>query len=219
MFHDKIFEQYLELTEESSQKYEEYFIHIEKIIQKLTKLVDLSVFISIKQLKAFDNMTLDDSQINHDYVIDNKNNQIKKVRKIFSSFLKIDQKYTSTIENWVIKLQDKLNIRLVSLKEKQESLLKGQEMKDFLTNLASRLEEYFEQNVKDLSDIVFSPEILTKIKNFMESNKTYPDDDYVGFDKYHEHVSKKFDSLLKGFDDLNEKILEKLKLSYDIYNS
>jgi hypothetical protein len=131
--------------------------------------------------------------------------------------LKFDENYSKSFQNWVAKLQENLNLRLVALKEKQDSLLNSSEMKDFLTNLASKLEEYFEENIRDLSDFGFSVDVLKKSKEFVENNEK--NEDYIGFDRLYNHINKKTEFLSSEFEVLNKRIIEKLKISYDIYNA
>jgi hypothetical protein len=131
--------------------------------------------------------------------------------------LKFDENYSKSFKNWVAKLQENLNLRLVSLKEKQDSLLNSSEMKDFLTNLAAKLEEYFEENIRNLSDFGFSVDVLKKSKEFVENNEK--NEDYIGFDRLYNHIKKKTEFLSSEFEILNKRIIDKLKTSYDVYNA
>ena len=91
-------------------------------------------------------------------------------------------------------------------------------MKEFLTHFAVKLEKYFQENIKNLDDLVFFPEILNKTTSFIENIQKNPENDFVKFEDLNIFLNKKFDFLSNLFDNLNNKLLEKLKTRYDIYN-
>lgn len=159
---------------------------------------------------------MEKKEMNIDFIPENKNNDLKKVRKIFMSNFKIGEAETTRLNCWLADLKEKINKQIVLLKETQSNQLNSEEMKEFLTSFAANLEEYFEESVGNIEEIAFNGEPLSKLKNFIKQNPI--EGEFVGFNRYNEHVAMKYDAISSDFEELNKILLEKLRTQYDLYN-
>jgi hypothetical protein len=127
------------------------------------------------------------------------------------------------LTKWIEELEANIAEKLKILKKENFNFFENKENSDYLTNLAIELEAYLSENSNNIE------KLLSQFCNIEEINKISPKDigNFTNSENYFENklfqakpenITKIYEFYLAMFTGLNDKIINKLKQEYNIFN-